>query len=79
MFKSSFRWINIVLTKDDIHTLTNVFITDPMWADLLPRLCAIQKFATFDAIQAKERNYCYQHPIDQFLPLAINVFGCLHK
>jgi hypothetical protein len=24
-------------------------------------------------------NYCNQHPIDQTLPLAIEVFGCSHK
>jgi hypothetical protein len=32
-----------------------------------------------DVVQAKERNYCNQHPIDQFLPLTIEVFDCLHK
>jgi hypothetical protein len=32
-----------------------------------------------DAIQARERSYHNQHPIDQFFPLAIEVFGCFHK
>jgi hypothetical protein len=30
-------------------------------------------------IQAKIRNYRNRHVIDKFLPLAIEVFGCLHK
>jgi hypothetical protein len=34
---------------------------------------------TFDVAQAKERSHCNQHPIDQFLPLVMEVFGCLHK
>jgi hypothetical protein len=34
---------------------------------------------TFDVAQAKEQNYCNQHPINQFLPLAVEVFRCLHK
>jgi hypothetical protein len=32
-----------------------------------------------DVAQAKEKNYRNQHPIDQFFPVAIEVFGCLHK
>jgi hypothetical protein len=29
--------------------------------------------------QAKEMSYRNQHPTNQFLPLAIEIFGCLHK
>jgi hypothetical protein len=68
-----------VFTKDDIHTLIEVVIADPMQADLLPQSCATQGFVASDAVQAKGRNYCNQHPIDQFLPLTIKLFGCLHK
>jgi hypothetical protein len=32
-----------------------------------------------DGAQAKERNYCNWHSTNQFLFLAIEVFGCLHK
>ncbi len=77
---NSFRWwIDIVFTKDGIHTLVDIVIADPTWAYLLPRSCAIQGFARSNAAQAKERNYHNQHPTNQFLPLAIEVFGCLHK
>jgi hypothetical protein len=68
-----------VLTKDDIHTLADVVIADPTQIDLLLESCVIQGYVAFDAVQAKERNYCNQHPTDQFLPLAIEVFDCLHK
>jgi len=68
-----------VLTKDGIRTLANVVIVDPTQADLLPQSCAIQGFVTFNAAQAKERNYRNRHPCDQFLPLTIEVFGYLHK
>ncbi len=47
--------------------------------DLFPRSCTTQGFAAFDVAHAKERSYCNQHPIDQVLPLIIEVFGCLHK
>jgi hypothetical protein len=45
-----------------------------MQVNLLPWSCATQGFVTFNATQTKERNYRNQHPINQFLPLAIEVF-----
>jgi hypothetical protein len=47
--------------------------------DLLPWSCATQGFDASDTIQAKEMSFRNQHPTDQFLPLAIEVFGCPHK
>jgi hypothetical protein len=79
MFNSSCQWVKIVLTKDDIHTLIDVFIANPMWADWHPKSCATQEFLASNVAQAKEKNYCDWHPIDQFLPLGIEVFRCLHK
>jgi hypothetical protein len=38
--------------------------------DLLPPFCTIQRFTTFDVVQAKRMSYCDWHSIDQFLPLA---------
>jgi hypothetical protein len=39
MFNSFCWWVDIVFTKDDIHTLINVVIVDPSRMDLLPWLC----------------------------------------
>jgi len=78
-FNSSCRWIDIVFTKYGIHTLVDVIIVDPMWMNLFHRFCATQGFVTLDVVQAKERSYHNQQPIDQFLLLGIKVFGCLHK
>jgi hypothetical protein len=47
--------------------------------DLFPRSCATQGFDAFNATQAKEMSYHDRHPIDQFVLLTIEVFGCLHK
>jgi hypothetical protein len=77
-FNSFRQQINIVLTKDGIRNLANVIIIDPMWTNLF-WFCTTQGFVTSDVTQAKEKNYHNRHPIDQFLPLAIEVFGCLHK
>jgi len=66
-------------SKDGIIILIAVIIVDPMCVDLLLSSCTTQKFVAFDVVQAKEKNYYDQHPINQFLPLAIEIFGCLHK
>ncbi len=44
-----------------------------------PNSYATQRFITFKTTQTKGRSYHNRHPIDQFVPLAIEVFGCLHK
>jgi hypothetical protein len=43
------------------------------------RSCTTQGFVASDVAQAKKKSYYNQHPINQFLPLAIEVFGCFHK
>ncbi len=49
-FSSSYQRIDNVFTKDGIHTLTNVVITNPTHVDLLPRSRITQRFATLDMI-----------------------------
>jgi hypothetical protein len=65
--------------KNDIHTLANIVIVDPTQTYLLPQSCTTQGFIALNVVQAKERSYYNWHPIDQFLPLAIEVFDYLHK
>jgi hypothetical protein len=78
-FNSFHQWVDIVFTKDGIHTLVGVVIANPMHADLFPWSCIIQRFDASDAIQTKKNSYCDQYPTDQFFLLANEVFGCLHK
>jgi hypothetical protein len=56
-FNSFRQQVNIVLTKYNICTLANVIITNPMRIDLFPQSCAIQRFASSNVVQAKERSY----------------------
>jgi hypothetical protein len=56
-FNSFCQEVDIMLTKDGIHTLADVIIVDLIRTDLLPQSCAIQGFATFDVAETKERSY----------------------
>jgi len=58
-FNTSCQQINIMLTKDGIHTLANVIIIDVMWANLLARSYATQGFVASNVVQAKEISYRY--------------------
>jgi hypothetical protein len=68
-----------MFTKDGICTVAGVIIANPTRANLLPQSYTIQGFVASNAVQAKEMNYCNQHPTNQFLPLVTKLFGCLHK
>jgi len=68
-----------VLTKDEICTLIDSVISDPMHVDLLLQSCTTQGFANSNATRTEENNYCDQHLTNQFFPFAIEIFGCLHK
>ncbi len=68
-----------MFTKNDIKTLADVGIVDPTRANLFPQFCATQGFATSSVAQTKEKSYQNWHPTNQFFPLAIEVFGYLHK
>ncbi len=66
-----------MLTKDDIHTLANVVIPNLMQIDLFPNL-AQPKDLLPPIDSNKKKTYYNQHPIDQFFPLEIKIFECLH-
>ncbi len=79
MSNSSCRQVDVVFTKNGIHTVVDVVIANPTQVNLFFQSCTIQRFVAFNATQAKERGYHNWHPTNPFLPLAIEVFGCLHK
>jgi len=68
-----------MFTKDSIRTLVKVVIVDPTQVDLHPQSCTTQGFVASNVAQAKKRSYHDQHPTNQFLPLVVEVFRCLHK
>ncbi len=67
-----------MLTKDEIHTLVDVVIVDPTQVDLFPQFCN-SRICCFNVVKAKKKGCHDQHLTNQILPLAIHVFGCLHK
>jgi hypothetical protein len=79
MFNSSCQHVNVVFIKDNFLTLVHVVIANPTWANLLPRSSTTLGLVASNATQAKKWSYPDQYLVNQFLPLAVEVFQCLHK
>jgi len=80
---TSFKHIQLLLSMNQhcapqrwhLHLSWRCHCRPNMWTNLFPRSCATQGFATFDAVQAKNGAIV----TNQFFPLVMKVFGCLHK
>jgi len=57
MSNSSCRQVDVVFTKNGIHTVVDVVIANPTQVNLFFQSCTIQRFVAFNATQAKERGY----------------------
>ncbi len=62
MFNSSCWRINIVFTKNGIHTLVDVVIADSTQANLFPWSYATQRFVAFNVAQAKKKELSWPTP-----------------
>ncbi len=61
-FNFSCSRVNVLFTKDGIRTLINVVIANPTWANSLHLFCTIQKFATSNVAQAKNKKLSQPTP-----------------
>jgi hypothetical protein len=72
--------MDIVLTTNDTCTLTDIIIDNLTHANLVSRdISSKGIMATMIIVQAKVVSYHNQHLEDDFIPLAIEIFGCLHN
>jgi len=66
--------VNVLFTKDGIRTLIDVIIANPM-SKFTPPILHNSKICHLQCGSSKKKgSYCNQHPIDQFLPLIIEMF-----
>jgi hypothetical protein len=60
------------------NDLANVMSVDLTRADLVSWIVFSRGVAPTIATQTKMVSYRNRHPEDDFIPLAIEIFGCLH-
>jgi hypothetical protein len=74
------KWhINIVHSKDKVHTLVDIIIIDLICANLLFQTTFTHGFTTSKATQTKAWSYQNPHPKDQFLPPTLFFKKYLHN
>lgn len=64
---------------DGICTLDNVIIVDPIRTNLVSWVVLSHGVVVAMAAQVKEGLYRNHYPVNMFLPLTIEVFGCFHQ
>jgi hypothetical protein len=70
--------VDIVITKDNFHTLVDVVIVDLIHINLVQYALTTIMHATIIAAQNKAQSYTEQTPGDDFIPFAIETYGCFH-
>ncbi len=66
-----------MLTTNGIYTFANVVIYDLTHVNLFSWIVFSLGIATTITTQANVVLNCDQHPKDDFIPLTIEIFGCL--
>ncbi len=74
----AWKQVDIVITRYSFWTLTNIAIVDSTCPNLVHRALTITLHATTIATQDKAWSYTKQALKDDFIPLTIKTYGCLH-
>jgi hypothetical protein len=74
----TWRQMDIIITRDNFQTLTNIVIANPTHTNLVQHASTTIVYATIVVVQDKTQSYIEQVPRDDFIPLAIETYGCLH-
>jgi hypothetical protein len=72
------RRVDIVTIKDNFCTVTNVVIIDPTRTNLVYCVSTMTTHVVIVAAHDKTQSYTKQVPRDDFIPLAIKTYSCLH-
>ncbi len=70
--------MDIVITRDDFRTLTKIVIANLIHTSLVQNASMTTMHATKKIVQNKAQSYTERTPRDDFIPLTIETYGCLH-
>jgi hypothetical protein len=71
--------MDIVLTTNGTRTLVDVVIVNLTHVDLISQVAYSWGMATMIITQTKVVSYHDHHLEEDFIPLIIKIFGCLHQ
>jgi hypothetical protein len=74
----TWRWVDIVIAKDNFQTLANVVIVDLICIDLVQHAMTTITHGTIVVVQDKSWPYIDRMLGIDFIPLVIGTYSCLH-
>jgi len=70
--------VDILITKDGLRTLMDVIIVDLIHTNMVQQALTTTTRAATMVAQKKTRSYVKQAPGNDFIPFAIETYGCFH-
>jgi hypothetical protein len=70
--------MDILITKNNFQTLMNVIIVDLTHTDMVQRTSIMTTHVMMLVVQDKNTTYVKRALGDDFIPLAIEMYGCFH-
>jgi hypothetical protein len=70
--------MDIVIIKDSFCTLANVVIIDLTYRDLVQHVSMMTTHVAIIVTQDKAQSYTKEMPKNDFIPLVIKTYNCLH-
>ncbi len=70
--------LHIIIIRDNFQTLMDIVIVDPTHIDMVPQASMMTTHVVMMPTQEKTRSYVERALGNDFIPLAINMYGCFH-
>jgi len=71
--------MDIFITRNNFRTLIDIIIVDLIHTNMMQWVLVTTTHAMMMAIQEKTQSYAKQALGDDFIPLAIETYGCLYS
>jgi hypothetical protein len=71
--------MDILITRDSFWTLMDIIIDDLTHTDMVQQISMMTTHVAMMVTQEKTQSYVKQTLGDDFIPLAIETYGCFHS
>jgi hypothetical protein len=71
--------LDIVITKNGFQTLMDIVIADLTHTNMVQQILTMMTNAMMMVVQEMTQSYVERAPSDNFIPFAIEMYGCFHS
>jgi len=70
--------VDILITKDNFWIVMDIVIADSICTNMVQQTSMMTTHVVMMVVHEKTRSYTEQAPSNDFIPLAIETYGCFH-